>query len=220
MMPLSRATGSPTIRRQEILVSAPPHPRRYRLSIGILSAGIPLPVQLTVSGRLRAIQLAMTLAAGIRIRIRPVNIPLASIPMAGIRQGRGTMPDTRLPLRMAAKILGPIRRGPTGLISIRPPVIQQVSNILLGSIQMAVILTDSILALRIHKGPISRDRAIPASIRLVNTPRAGIRAINTRWASIPAISIPAGSILPRLPCPGPTRSCPRAGIQGQCPTAG
>lgn len=134
MMPLSRATGSPTIRRQEILVSAPPHPRRYRLSIGILSAGIPLSVQrsrtilaqaqLTVSGRLRAIQRAMTLAAGIRIRIRPVNIPLASIPMAGIRQGRGTMPDTHLPLRMAAKILGPIRRGPTGLISIRPPVIQ------------------------------------------------------------------------------------------------
>ena len=134
MMPLSRATGSPTIRRQGILVPAPPHPRRYRLSIGILSAGIPLPVQrsrtilaqaqLTVSGRLRAIQLAMTLAAGTRIRIRPVNIPLASILMAGIRQGRGTMPDTRLPLRMAAKILGPIRRGPTGLISIRPPVIQ------------------------------------------------------------------------------------------------
>lgn len=83
--------------------------------------------------------------------------------MAGIRRGRETLPDTRLPLRIAANILGPTRQGPTGLISIRPPVIQLVSNILLGSIPVAGILAGSILAVRIHKGPISPDRAIPAS---------------------------------------------------------
>ena len=136
--------------------------------------------------------------------------------MAGIRLVKGTMPDTRLPLRMAANIQGPIRQGPTGLISIRPPVIQLVNN----TQPASNILLDSILAVRIHKGSISRDRVIPAGIRLANTHQVGTRAINTRWASIPAISILAGSIRRRVPCPGPTRACPRAGTPGQCPTAG
>ena len=172
-------------------------------------------MQPTGSSRLRAIQLAMMSAGGTRAPIRPGSFPPVSIPMMGIRQGRGAMPDTRLPLRRANNILGRIRQGPIGPVSIRRPGIQLVSSILLGSIPVA-----SILGARILQVPINRDRAIPASTRLASTHRVGTRAIDTQQDSIQAISILAGGIRHRLLCLGPTRACPRAGIQGLCPPAG
>ena len=95
MMPPSRTTGSPAICRQGIPASVPPRPRRFRPSNRSLPGEMPLPnqrsrasqvqMQSTGSNRLRAIPLAMILAGGIRIRIRPVSIPPVSIPRVSIR---------------------------------------------------------------------------------------------------------------------------------------